>query len=101
MSTSQNSSSSSEPVAAAGGSFMWLMDVTCAVDVVLGSCAVKVRECFAFERGTVVPLTQAAGADLELRAGGVPLAQGEVVVLDDRAHLRINRILAPSDLEAA
>jgi flagellar motor switch protein FliN/FliY len=77
------------------------MDVTCAVEVVLGSCAVKVRDCFAFERGTVVPLAQLAGADLELRAAGVPLAQGEIVVLEDRAHLRINRILPSSDLEAA
>jgi len=77
------------------------MDVTCDEDVLLGSCTVKERDCVAFARGTVVPLTQAAGADLELRAQGVPLAHGEIVVVDDRAHLRINRILAPSEPEAA
>ena len=79
----------------------WLMDVTCRVDVVLGTCAVKVRDCLALARGSVVPLTQAAGADLELRAQGILLAQGEVVVLDDRTSLRISRILPPTGAEAA
>jgi flagellar motor switch protein FliN/FliY len=100
MSTSPNSSSSSE-APAPGASLAWLMDVSCQVDVVLGTCAVTVRDCLALERGSVVRLMQAAGGDLELRAQGVPLAQGEVVVLDDRTHLRINRILPPASSEAA
>jgi flagellar motor switch protein FliN/FliY len=77
------------------------MDVSCRVDVVLGSCAVKVRDCLAFEPGTVVTLTQAAGADLELRAEGIALAHAEVVVLDSRTHVRVSRILSPSGAEAA
>jgi flagellar motor switch protein FliN/FliY len=79
----------------------WLMDVSCRVDVVLGTCAVKVRDCLALARGSVVPLTQPAGADLELRAEGVAIAHGEVVMLDDRTSLRVSRILPPSGSEAA
>lgn len=101
MSTSPNSSSSSEAAAAAGSSFTWLMDVSCRVDVVLGSCALTVRDCVGLTRGAIVPLTQPAGADLELRAEGVPLAQGEVVVLDEKTSLRISRILPPTGSEAA
>ncbi len=101
MSTSPNSSSSSDAAAAAGSSFTWLMDISCRVDVVLGSCAVTVRDCLALAPGSIVPLAQAAGADLELRAEGVALAQGEVVVLDEKTSLRISRILPPSGSEAA
>lgn len=101
MSTSPNSSSSSDAAGAAGSSFTWLMDVSCRVDVVLGSCALTVRDCLGLAPGSVVPLMQAAGADLELRAEGVPLALGEVVVLDEKTSLRINRILAPTGSEAA
>jgi len=97
MSTSPNSSSSSD----AAPSTAWLGDVSCRVDVVLGTCAVKVRECLALARGSVVPLAQPAGADLELRAEGIALALGEVVVVDDRTSLRVSRILPPSGSEAA
>lgn len=101
MSSSPNSSSSSDAAPAAGSSFTWLMDISCRVEVVLGSCAVSVRDCLALAPGSIVPLTQAAGADLELRAEGVPLAQGEVVVLDEKTSLRISRILPPAGSEAA
>jgi flagellar motor switch protein FliN/FliY len=79
----------------------WLMDVPCRVEFVLGTCRVSVRDCLQFERHTVVPLDQAAGTDLELRAEGVRMATGEVVVVDDRAGLRINQILPPSSEESA
>jgi flagellar motor switch/type III secretory pathway protein FliN len=36
-----------------------------------------------------------------LRAEGVPLALGEVVVLDEKTSLRISRILPPTGSEAA
>jgi flagellar motor switch protein FliN/FliY len=99
MSISPNSSSSSD--AAPLASTAWLGDVQCRVDVVLGTCAVKVRECLALAQGSVVTLVQPAGADLELRAEGIALALGEIVVLDDHTSLRVSRILPPSGSEAA
>jgi|SRR5579862_7640863 len=102
MSSSPNSSSSSDAAAPVVPPPMaWLMDVPCRVEFVLGTCQVKVRDCLQFERQTVVTLDQAAGADLELRAEGVRIATGEVVVVDDRAGLRINQILPPSARESA
>jgi flagellar motor switch protein FliN/FliY len=77
------------------------MDISCRVDVVLGSCAVTVRDCLGLAPGSIVPLIQPAGTDLELRAEGVPLALGEVVVLDEKTSLRISRILPPTGSEAA
>jgi flagellar motor switch protein FliN/FliY len=78
----------------------WLMDVPCRVEFVLGTCRVSVRECLQFAPQTVVPLDQPAGSDLELRAEGVRMATGEVVVVDDRAGLRISHILPPAREES-
>ena len=49
-----------------------MLDVPCPVDFMLGTATIKVRDCVEFERDSVVRLKQPAGADLELRVGGVP-----------------------------
>jgi flagellar motor switch/type III secretory pathway protein FliN len=79
----------------------WVMDVPCPVEFVLGTTTIKVRECVQFTRDTVVRLKQAAGSDLEVRAGGVSLVCGEVVIVDETVSLRVNRILPPAGEESA
>jgi len=79
----------------------WVMDVPCPVDFVLGTTTVKVRDCAGLARDSIVRLRQAAGSDLEVRVGGVPLLRGEVVIVDDSVGLRVNRILTPAGLEAS
>ena|SRR5579871_3352084 len=101
MSSSPNSSSSSDAAKTASQPMAWLMDVPCRVEFVLGTARVKVSDCLKFDRQMVVMLDQPAGADLELRADGVRIATGEVVVVDDRAGLRINQILPPVPQEQA
>ncbi|MEO8071026.1 MAG: FliM/FliN family flagellar motor switch protein [Acidobacteriota bacterium] len=76
-----------------------VMDVPCTVDFILGTAVVKVRDCVQFAPRSVVRLKQAAGADLELRAGGVAIASGEVVIVDENVGLRLNRILPPAGAE--
>jgi flagellar motor switch protein FliN/FliY len=76
------------------------MDVPCPVDFVLGTATVKVRECMGFGAGSVLRLTQPAGSDLEVRAGGVPIATGEVVIVDENVGIRLGRILPPGREEA-
>jgi flagellar motor switch/type III secretory pathway protein FliN len=83
------------------GPFAWLTDVPCRVDVFLGTCRVKVRDCLAWQPNAIVALDQPAGADLELRADQVPLAVGEVVVTGGSAGLRVTRILPPQAEETA
>jgi flagellar motor switch/type III secretory pathway protein FliN len=72
------------------------MDVPANVDVTLGTSIVSVRECAAYEVGSVIRLRQPAGTDLELRLAGRPFAAAEVVTSDDTLSVRINRILPPS-----
>jgi flagellar motor switch protein FliN/FliY len=99
MSFSPSLSSSSDASLSAEQLYGWLLDVPCSVEFVLGTARVKVRDCIDFEKGSVVRLDQAAGADIELRAAGVPIVTGEIVVLDDNIGLRVNRILPPNENE--
>lgn len=99
MSSSPSSSSSSSAPARITP-FSWLLDVPCPVDFVLGTTTVKVRDCVQFTTGTVLRLREPAGSDLEVRVAGVPIATGEVVIVDENVGLRLGRILPPGRLGA-
>ena len=77
----------------------WIMDVPCPVDFVLGTATIKVRDCATFAVDTVIRLKQAAGSDLEVRVGGVPMFTGEVVIADENVALRVGRVLPPAGQE--
>lgn len=94
MSSSPNSSSSSDP-RRQPDPLAWVMDVRCPVDFVLGTVTVKMRDCMQFAPNTVIRLKQPAGSDLEVRVGGVPIATAEVVVIDENVGLRLGRIIPP------
>jgi flagellar motor switch protein FliN/FliY len=100
MSSSLNSSSSSDTVNLSVEAYGWLMDVPCPVDFVLGSTTVKVRDFAAFGPNAIIRLKQQAGADLEVHVGGVPIAAGEVVIIEENVGLRLSRVLPPAAVEA-
>lgn len=96
MSSSQNllsSSDANDPIAP-------LYDVTCRVDVVLGTSSLSVRQCLGLQRDSVLRLTQSAGSDLQVVIHGVPVALGEVVIIDNSTAVRVTDILAPPSNEA-
>ena len=76
-----------------------MLDIECAVDFIIGTGRLKVRDCLRLERQSIVALDQSGGADLELRVHGVPIAMGEVVIMDDLTALRLTRITPPAGLE--
>ena len=78
-----------------------MLDVECNVDFIIGTGRLKVRDCLRLERQSIVRLDQSGGADLELRVHGVPVAVGEVVIMDDVTALRLTRITTPPGSEAA
>ena len=71
------------------------------MDFVLGTTTVKVRDFAAFGPNAIIRLKQQAGADLEVHVGGVPVAAGEVVIIEENVGLRLSRILAPSAREVS
>lgn len=73
----------------------WLHDVPCQVEFVLGDARLRLRDCLELAPKSVLRLSQAAGADIELRVEGKAIASGEIVIVDNTAGLRITRILPP------
>jgi flagellar motor switch protein FliN/FliY len=93
MSSLSNSSSSSPALVP-------LSDVLCHVDVLLGSATVSVRECLNWRRNSIIRLRQSAGADMQVTINGVPVATGEVVIVDDTTAIRVTEILPPPSSES-
>jgi flagellar motor switch protein FliN len=78
-----------------------LQDLVCQVDVVLGTGTMTVRECLSLRRHKLIRLSQGAGADLQVLANGIPIAQGEVVIIEDSTAVRLTEILAPPSMGRA
>lgn|SRR5690349_14884035 len=98
MSSSLNSSSSSEPAA---DKLTPLHDVVCNVDVVLGTALMSVRDCLNMKRHTLIRLNQSAGGDMQVVVNGIAVASGEVVIIDNSTALRVTDILPPPSSEAS
>jgi flagellar motor switch/type III secretory pathway protein FliN len=104
MSSSPSSSSSSSAAAppedARGATgarpFAGLHDVMCPVSVILGTGVISVRACLALTRNSVVRLRQSAGEDLQVVVGRVPIARGEVVIVEDSTAIRLTEMLPPA-----
>jgi flagellar motor switch protein FliN/FliY len=73
-----------------------LQDAICHVEFLLGTGAMSLGDCLSLVRGSVLRLTQPAGGYLQVVANGVPLARGEVVMLDQSVAVRITDILPPA-----
>ena len=97
MSSSQNLSSSSDGAFALA--LAPLHDVICTVDVVLGDTQMSVGDCLRLEQETIIRLTNSAGGDLTVLVNGIPVAHGEVVIVDDSTAIRITELLAPPSSE--
>ena len=69
MSSSQNSSSSSDRLAAVP--LTPLHDVVCTVDVILGSSSMSVRDCLNLQPNAIVKLGQSAGDEMQVVINGI------------------------------
>ena len=71
-------------------------DVPIVIEVLLGQGGMPIRQLVRLEPGVVLRLDSAAGADLTIRATGVPMALGEVVIIEDSVAARVTHVLTPS-----
>ena len=67
----------------------------CRVDGVLGTGSITVRDFLKLQRSSVIRLKQLAGSDLEIQVHGMPIANGEVVIIDDSTSIRVSGIMPP------
>ena len=78
-----------------------MFDVTCEVDVVVGTTSITVRDCLKLRPRSVVRLKQVSGADLDLSVNGIVIASGEVMIVDDSTSIRVVQIAEPPGGEPA
>ncbi len=71
-------------------------DVPIVIEVLLGKGGLPLHQLVRLEPGVVLRLDSAAGADLTVRATGVPMALGEIVIIEDSVAARVTHVLTPS-----
>ncbi len=96
MSSSPTSSSSTSGGGPETSPFSGFLDVVSPVDVILGFGSITVRRCLSLQKHSVIRLDQSAGEDLLVVVNGVPVARGEVVIVEDSTAIRITEIPAAS-----
>ncbi len=62
------------------------------ITVELGAAFKTVKEVYGIGEGTVVELDKLAGEPLDVKANGIIIAKGEVVIIDENFGVRITEI---------
>ena len=61
----------------------------------------SVLDCLRLQRDSVIQLLQSAGGDMQVSINGVPVAHGEVMIVEDSTAIRITDIMPPPSSEIA
>jgi len=70
-----------------------LLDVPVKLTVELGSCQMPMREVLQLNSGSIVQLDKIADAPVDLYVNQKKIAQGELVVVEDRLGIKITKVL--------
>jgi len=68
-------------------------EVLIPLEVVLGRTDQRAEQVAEIGAGSIIELDSLAGEPVELRAGGEPIAWGEVVVIDENFGIRVTRMI--------
>lgn len=74
-----------------------LLDVELEVYVELGRKRIKIQDLLKLGKGSLIELDRSAGEPLSIFIGDKKLAEGEVVVVDDRFGIRITQLIGPKE----
>ncbi len=74
-----------------------VLDIPVNVTVELGRAKMQIRNLLALSYGSVVELDVLAGEALDVMVNGCLIAQGEVVIVNDRYGIRLTDIVTPTE----
>lgn len=69
------------------------MNVPVPLSIELGRTTLRLREILALDEGSIVKLSRSTGEGVDVRADDRSIVRGEIVVIEDRAGVRINEIV--------
>ncbi len=88
---------SNTPVGAAGNDLNMILDIPVQLTVELGRTRIPIKHILQLAQGSVVELETMAGEPMDVLVNGFLIAQGEVVVVNDKFGIRLTDIVTPSE----
>ncbi len=89
------------PTASAGGGagndINMILDIPVQLTVELGRTRIPIKHILQLAQGSVVELDALAGEPMDVLVNGYLIAQGEVVVVNDKFGIRLTDIVTPSE----
>lgn len=83
--------------AAAGNDINMILDIPVQLTVELGRTRIPIKHILQLAQGSVVELDALAGEPMDVLVNGYLIAQGEVVVVNDKFGIRLTDIVTPSE----
>jgi flagellar motor switch protein FliN/FliY len=77
--------------------FDMILDIPVQLTVELGRTRIAIRNLLQLAHGSIVELDGLAGEPLNVLVNGTLIAQGEVVVVNDKFGIRLTDIITPSE----
>lgn len=76
---------------------MHILDVPVTISMEIGRTKINIRNLLQLNQGSVVELDRLAGEPMDVLVNGTLIAQGEVVVVNEKFGLRLTDIISPSE----
>ena len=84
-------------VGGAGNDLNMILDIPVQLTVELGRTKIPIKHILQLAQGSVVELEALAGEPMDVLVNGYLIAQGEVVVVNDKFGIRLTDIVTPSE----
>ena len=81
----------------AGNDLNLILDIPVQLTVELGRTRIPIKHILQLAQGSVVELETLAGEPMDVLVNGYLIAQGEVVVVNDKFGIRLTDIVTPSE----
>jgi flagellar motor switch protein FliN len=88
---------SPSPAGNAGNDLNMILDIPVQLTVELGRTRIPIKHILQLAQGSVVELETLAGEPMDVLVNGFLIAQGEVVVVNDKFGIRLTDIVTPSE----
>lgn len=72
-----------------------VLDIPVRLSMEVGSTKISIRKLLQLNKGSIVELTRTAGEPLDVLVNGTLVAQGEVVVVNDKFGVRLLDVISP------
>jgi flagellar motor switch protein FliN/FliY len=74
-----------------------ILDVPVTISMEIGRTHISIRNLLQLNQGSVVELDRLAGEPMDVLVNGTLIAQGEVVVVNEKFGIRLTDIISPAD----